>query len=85
VTKRLQVLLDEDELSEIRRAARRKRLSVAEWVRTALREARVSEGGRPPRDKLRAVRSAMGHAFPTGSVEEMNADIARGHVDPHPS
>ena len=35
MSKRLQVLLDEEELVEIREVARRRRLSVAEWVRRA--------------------------------------------------
>ena len=43
MSKRLQVLLDEPELREIRRAARAKRMTVAEWVRGALREARRQE------------------------------------------
>ncbi len=80
MTKRLQVLLDEDELAEIRRSARRRRLSVAEWVRSALRDARAAEGSRPAREKLQAIRSAVGHAFPTGSIGEMHADIERGYV-----
>ncbi len=38
--KRLQVLLDDAELREIKHAARAHRLTVAEWVRQALRAAR---------------------------------------------
>lgn len=33
MSKRLQVLLDEEELEEIRAVVRRKRMTVAEWVR----------------------------------------------------
>jgi hypothetical protein len=79
VTKRLQVLLEEDELAEIKRAARRRRQSVAEWVRTALREARSTEAGRPASAKLRALRASSAHAFPTGSIEEMLDEIDRGY------
>src|SRR5579862_4300993 len=39
-SKRLQVSIEEQELQEIQRAARRDRLTVAEWVRQALREVR---------------------------------------------
>ena len=37
MSKRLQVILDDAELREIQRIARRQRLTVAEWVRQALR------------------------------------------------
>ena len=79
MTKRLQVLLDDKELTEIRRAARKRRQSVAEWVRGALRDARVSDAGRPAAAKLEALHASVGHGFPTGSIEEMNEEIARGY------
>src|SRR5438093_68744 len=40
MSKRLQVLLEESELREIQRLARSQKLTVAEWVRQALRAAR---------------------------------------------
>ena len=40
MTQRLQVLLEDDEFAEIRRVAERQRMTVAEWVRQALRAAR---------------------------------------------
>lgn len=79
MTKRLQVLLDDRELAEIQRAARRRRQSVAEWVRIALREARDADAGRPAADKLRSLRESTAHAFPTGPIEEMLAEIERGY------
>lgn len=79
MTKRLQVLLEEDELIEIRRAARRRRMSVAEWVRSALRQARAADAGRPAAEKLRVVRAGIRHEYPTGSIEEIVAEIERGY------
>jgi len=79
MTKRLQVLLDEAELAEIRRAARRQRVSVAQWVRSALRGARAADAGRPAAEKLRAVRAGMKHEYPTGSIDEMLAEVERGY------
>jgi hypothetical protein len=79
VTKRLQVLVEDGELVEIQQAARRQRQSVAEWVRVALRAARATDAGRPAADKLRALHAGTLHAFPTGSIEEMLADIERGY------
>lgn len=40
MVRRLQVLLDEAELREVQRAARSRRMTVAEWVRQALRAER---------------------------------------------
>ena len=42
MSKRLQVLMDEEEYLEVQGAARRQRLTVSEWVRRALR-AEVAE------------------------------------------
>jgi hypothetical protein len=80
MTKRLQVLLDEQELADIRRAARRRRQSVAEWVRGALRQARATDAGRPAAAKLEALHTSVTHEFPVGSIDEMNAEIARGYL-----
>jgi hypothetical protein len=79
MTKRLQVLLEDDELESIRQAARRERLSVAGWVRRALRTAREREAGRDPREKLDALNTALRHDFPTGDVEQMLSEIERGY------
>lgn len=85
VTKLLQVLVEEDEFSEIRRAARRRRMSVADWVRSALRQAREADGGRPAAAKLRALRAGAKDDYPTGSIEEMLAEIERGYRGQKPS
>ncbi len=77
---RLQVLLDDDELKEIRRLARARRTTVAEWVREALRAARAQQPVRRPEDKLRAIRAAAKHSFPTGDIDQVLADIERGYA-----
>ncbi len=73
---RLRVMLDEKELREIRRIARQKQLTVAEWVRQALRTARRCE--RDAATKLKAVRRAARHAFPAGDIGQMLAEIQQG-------
>lgn len=80
MSERLQVLFDEDELREIRQIARARRMTVAEWVRGALRAAREEEPGAPPERKLAVVRAAARHAFPTADVEQMLAEIERGYL-----
>lgn len=79
MTQRLQVLLDEAELKEVQRAARAQRLTVAEWVRQALRAARLAQPSSDPQRKLSAVRAAVRHAFPTGDIDEMLTDIETGY------
>jgi len=76
---RLQVVLDETELREIRRAARRDRLTVSEWVRRCLRAARRQQPRRDADRKAQAIRAAAQHAFPTADVEGMLAQIESGY------
>ena len=80
MSKRLQVVLDEEELEEIRRVARRHRLTVSEWVRQALRESRRAEPRRDEERKLTVVREAAEHAYPTADIEPMLGEIERGYL-----
>jgi len=66
-------------MSDIRRLAKREHLTVGEWVRRVLREARASRPGIEPEAKLQSVRRAVTHAFPTSDVAEMLRDIERGY------
>ena len=79
MSKRLQVLLEERELREIRRIARAKGTTVAEWVRQALRSARRGEPMGDAKKKLEVVRSATRHSFPTAEVDKMIAEIEHGY------
>jgi hypothetical protein len=76
---RVQVLLDESELKEIRRLARRHRMTVAAWVRQALSAARRQVPGRDASRKLAALRSAVAHTFPSADMDQLNAEIERGY------
>jgi len=80
MTKRLQVLLDDDDLREIQRLARRQHLTTAEWVRRSLQAAREADGGSDLGQKLAAIRAAAVHAFPAPDVDVMLADIERGYA-----
>jgi hypothetical protein len=79
VAKRLQVLLEEAEWRELRRAARARRMTVAAWVRESLRAARQREPLGDAHDKLRAVRDAARHTFPSADIDAMLAEIERGY------
>jgi hypothetical protein len=81
MSKRLQVLLEEPELREIQRAARAQRMTVAEWVRQALRAARRRQPIVDPRKKIEAIRAAARHSFPVGDIEQMLAEIESGYLE----
>jgi hypothetical protein len=79
MSRRLQVLLADQEMSEIEKFAKRERLTVGEWVRRVLREARMRQPVNEPEAKLRAVRRAVQYSFPTGDIERMLAEIEQGY------
>ncbi len=78
MSKRLQVLLPEEELRRIRAASRREHKTVAEWVRESLRQR--LESARPESPDVRAGRILRfaKHAGPTGSIEQILGEIERG-------
>jgi DNA-binding transcriptional MerR regulator len=82
MSKRLQILLDDRELGEIRRAARRSGLTVSEWVRQAMRQARRTSTDRDPARKLAVIRAASKHSFPTADIDRMLAEIEAGYREP---
>jgi hypothetical protein len=75
---RLQVLLDESEMDDIRRIAKRHRLTVAEWVRQTLRAARRNEPLMDANSKLEAVRRAARYSFAVSEPTEAPAGIDGG-------
>jgi hypothetical protein len=72
-------LLRDQEMTEIRRLARRERLTVGEWVRRALREARKQKPLNDPEAKLKAIRRGAELSFPTADIEQMLSEIERGY------
>jgi hypothetical protein len=79
MSKRLQVILRDPEYREIRRIARARRMSLAEWVRQALDIARRQEPKSDVTKKIQTVRAAVRHEFPTGNIDEMLAEIESGY------
>ena len=79
MSKRLQVVLADEEFQAVEAASRAEGLTVSGWVRTVLRRAYL---GRPTSErdaKLAAIRQAMEHEFPTGDIEVMLAEIEAGY------
>ncbi len=84
MSKRLQVILEDGEMREIQRIARRSRMTVAEWVRQALRAARCQEPGTDARKKLEILRAAAQNSFPTGDIQQILSEIAHGYLSETP-
>jgi hypothetical protein len=82
--KRLQVLMDDDELAETQRAARRERVTTAEWVRQRLREAREQQARPDIAAKLAAIQTAYRQQGPTGDMEQILSEIERGYLTTEP-
>ena len=80
MSKRLQVILDEKEMRAIQDIAKRHHTTIAEWVRQALRAARRKEPRVEAERKLKAIRAAVRHKFPSGDIQQMLAEIERGYL-----
>ncbi len=79
MSKRLQVILSEDEMREIRALAGLQHMTVSEWVRQMLREARRRRPKKDAGKKISVVRASARHAFPTGDIEQILAEIEKGY------
>ena len=71
--------MSETELDAVRAAARERGLTVSEWVRETLRDARSKVAGGDAERKLAAIRAADRHGYPTADIDQMLADIERGY------
>ena len=81
--KRLQVLMTEREMKELRKLAESAGLTVAEWVRQAIRAAARHQPSSTTERKLATLRLALQGAAPTADIEQMNAQIEQGYlIDP---
>jgi hypothetical protein len=80
MSKRLQVILDEDEIRAINSIAKRHQTTVAEWVRQTLRAPRRLEPRFDSERKLKVIRTAARHKFPSSDIEQMLAEIEHGYL-----
>ena len=79
MAKRLQVIVQDPEYRDIQRAARLRRMSIAEWVRQALVQARRREPSREVASKLEVIRAAARMEFPIADIDRMLEEIERGY------
>lgn len=71
--------MSEDELDAVRAAARERGMTVSEWVRETIRDARRKVAGGDVERKLAAIRAADRHGYPTADIDQMLAEIERGY------
>jgi antitoxin component of RelBE/YafQ-DinJ toxin-antitoxin module len=76
----MQIVVDESELRQFRRVARRLGLTLAEWVRQTLRKAGREEPLASTDKQLAAIRAAARHRFPAPDIGKMLAEIERGYA-----
>ena len=79
MSKRLQVVLEEAELEAFRREAERREMTLSEWVRTVLRDARRRRPSASKEAKLAVIREACSHRYPTGDIDQMLLEIEQGY------
>lgn len=79
MSKRLQVVVDDKEWKELAKAARRQGLTLSEWVRQVLREARRAEPNGDVATKLEVIRAANDNSFPTADIDRMLEEIELGY------
>jgi hypothetical protein len=80
MAKRLQVILQDPDYREIQHMARARQMSIAEWVRQALAQARRREPMGGAGKKLEVIRAAARYVYPAGDIEGMLAEIEKGYV-----
>lgn len=79
MSKRLQVILSDEEYEELRLVSSSEGVTVSEWVRAALRKMRRSRSLLAAEGKLEAVRAAAHHQYPSGDIEVMLDEIEEGY------
>jgi hypothetical protein len=79
MSKRLQVIVDDAEYRDLQKAARRRGLTVSQWVREAIRSMRREEPSADTTRKVAAVREAVRHSYPAPDIDQMLTEIERGY------
>lgn len=80
MSKRLQVVLEDEEFEKLRRAAARDGFTVSGWVRQSLRLAHRQSSAGDVEHRLGAIRTAVRHSFPTADVEQLLDEIQQGYL-----
>ena len=85
MSRRLQVVVDDDELQGYEMSANALGLTLSGWVRQSLRNAQKQESSSDVDSKLNAVRRAFAYSFPAPDIDTMLAEIEKGYGSPEQS
>lgn len=80
MSRRLQVILSDEEYEELQLVSSSAGMTVSEWVRQALRKMRRDRSLLAEDGKIEAVRAAAQHEFPTGDIDAMLDEIETGYL-----
>ena len=75
-TRRTQLLMDPEEFRQLRTLARRKKTSVAELIRSAVRQSYLA----PPPDRRRLVEGILELKLPKMSWKKLKKEIEAAHA-----
>lgn len=78
MSKRLQVVITEEELDRFRVWAESQGLTLSEWARQALRAAHQNQLGPSPARKLQALDRALRCQYPTDEIAGLLTEIEAG-------
>jgi hypothetical protein len=78
MSKRLQIIVSDDEAEELRQMALQEGLTLSEWARRALRRAQQTQGGPTPEQKRRAVHRALTCGHEVADMGDLLSEIERG-------
>jgi hypothetical protein len=85
VSKRLQIVVDDDEARRFELCAKAGGLTLSSWARQALRAAEREVSVGDPDRRLAAIRAAYQYAFPAPDPATMLEEIEQGYVATDPS
>jgi hypothetical protein len=80
MSKRLQVVVKDEELARYTRTADAAGLSLSEWARQALRTAAREFSSGDVEAKLAAIRRAAAHNFPVPDIDTLLAEMESGRL-----
>lgn len=84
MSKRLQVLLSDQDYRAIQRQAKKTKLSVGAWVRQVLQKAQEETSARSASEKLRRIEACSAYSFPVGDIEQILSEIESGYLESKP-
>jgi hypothetical protein len=78
MSKRLQIIMPDDEYRAVARAARKRGKPIAQIVRESLRRTLGDDDERDPEQRIAAVLRFARFSGPTGDIDELLSEIERG-------